>query len=52
MPTVIAALLAANPNTHGDTMTQRPTIRFSHSSYTANAVSAAIERATITMPLM
>src|SRR3982074_2081723 len=44
------AVVPWKPNTQGDTSVHNPTIRFSHSSQTANAANAAIARIAITRP--
>src|SRR5258706_8042775 len=44
------AVVPWKPNTQGDTIVHNPTIRFSHSSQTANAANAAIARIAITRP--
>ena len=45
------AVVPAKPSTQGETKTQMPTIRLSHSSQTANAANAAIDIAAMTIPL-
>src|SRR5436190_9924799 len=44
-------MLPEKPTSHGDTATQMPTMRLSHSSHSANAASAAMAKPTTTMPL-
>src|SRR6202011_3248900 len=46
------AVVPWKPNTQGDTSVHNPTTRFSHSSQTANAASAAIARIAMTRPEM
>ena len=45
------AVVPAKPSTQGETKTQMPRIRLSHSSQTANAANAAIDIAAMTIPL-
>ncbi len=56
MPTttwiVMALVVPWKPSTQGETRTHNPTIRFSHSSQTANAARAAIASTAMTMPAM
>src|ERR1700746_248599 len=40
----VIAVVPWKPNTQGETRAHKPTTRFSHSSHTANAASAAIAR--------
>ncbi len=47
-----AAVVLVKPSTQGETSTQSPTTRLNHSSHTANAANAPIERIAITMPLI
>ena len=44
------AEVCGNFKTQGDTISQSPTIKFSHSSQTANAVSAASDSTMIILP--
>src|SRR6266568_2742565 len=46
----VIAVVPWKPNTQGETRTHSPTMRFSHSSQTANAASAAIASTAMTMP--
>src|SRR5258707_11389431 len=46
----VIAVVPWKPNTQGETSVHNPTMRFSHSSQTANAASAAIASAAMTMP--
>src|SRR5262249_44322443 len=48
--TVMAAVVAWKPRTHGEIRVHNPTIRFSHSSQTANAASAAIASTAMITP--
>src|SRR5207248_2102654 len=47
----VIAVVPWNPSAHGDTIAQSPATRFSHSSHTANAARAAMERIAMTMPV-
>ena len=46
----VIAVVPWKPNTQGETSVHNPTMRFSHSSQTANAASAAIASTAMTMP--
>src|SRR6266404_6316699 len=46
----VIAVVPWKPNTQGETSVHNPTMRFSHSSQMANAVSAAIAIATMAIP--
>src|ERR1700745_381518 len=46
----VIAVVPWKPNTQGETSVHKPTMRFSHSSQTANAAKAAIASTAITMP--
>src|SRR5690242_13654221 len=50
--TVMAFVTSWKPTTHGDIRVHNPTIRFSHSSQTANAASASIASTAMTTPTM
>jgi hypothetical protein len=47
----VIAVVPWKPNTQGDTNAHKPTMRFSYSSHSANAASAAIARIAITRPV-
>jgi len=46
------AVVPAKPSTQGETKTQTPMIRLSHSSQTVNAANAAMDIAAMTIPLI